>query len=249
MEKEKTYCHNCGTASEQEYCPACGQRTSVHKVTFRETFQDLADQLFTLSAPLPQTLKILVVNPGVLFRDYLSGKRKRYYKPISFFLLTTLLFILIRWLVDFNPVRQTVGTPTDNPLIESDLVGPAADFMFQNINNLLFIMVFTLAILMKVFFFKNYTLAEYIAVSFYLVGFYTLIATLNIFYLKYLNPDFPYLHMLLMSVYFIYAMFTFMTRRKWLVVIKAFLTYYLAYALYLILAFYFSYFVVFLESL
>jgi hypothetical protein len=155
---------------------------------------------------------------------------------------------LIRWLVDFNPIRKTIGAPTDNPIIDSDLVGTAADFMFQNINNLLFILAFTLAILMKVFFYKNYTLAEFVAVSFYLVGFYTLIASLNIFYLKYLNPEFPYLHILLMTVYFIYAMFTFMTRRKWLVVIKAFLAYYFAYALYLILAFYFSYLVVFLKS-
>ncbi|MBT8178575.1 MAG: DUF3667 domain-containing protein, partial [Eudoraea sp.] len=130
-------------------------------MTFRETFQDLADQLFSLSAPLPLTLKMLLVNPGRLFRDYLSGKRKRYYKPISFFLLTTLLFIFIRWLVDFNPLTQTIGNPTDNPLVDEDLLGQAADFMFQNINNLLFILVIILALVMKPFYFKNHTLAEY----------------------------------------------------------------------------------------
>ena len=246
--KKQTYCYNCDQPCDNHYCPSCGQRTAIHKVTIRETFQDLADQLFSLSAPLPLTLKMLLLNPGQLFRDYLSGKRKRYYKPISFFLLTTLLYIFIRWLLDFNPLGQTIGNPTDNPLVEEDLLAEAGDFMFQNINNLLFILVLTLAMVMKPFYFKNHTIAEYLAVSFYLVGFYTLLTTLNIFYIQFLDQSTQYLAMVFMWVYFIYAMVSFFERRKWLVAIKALFVYFLAYALYVVLAFYLSYLIVFFNQ-
>ena len=94
----------------------------MHKVTFKETFQDLADQLFSLSSPLPQTLKMLVINPGALLRDYLYGKRRRYYRPISFFLLTTLFYIIIRWMVGSEGLGQVIGDPEDNPFVDSDFI-------------------------------------------------------------------------------------------------------------------------------
>ena len=86
------YCNNCGEGVAGAFCSNCGQRSSVSKVTIRETLDDLADQIFSLSAPLAVTLKMLFVNPGLLFREFLSGKRKKYYKPISFFLLNDAYF-------------------------------------------------------------------------------------------------------------------------------------------------------------
>jgi len=243
VEPEKyTYCYNCGTPCNKHYCPACGQRSSVYKVTFRETLQDLADQLFSLSAPLPQTLIMLLVNPGLLFRDYLSGKRKRYYKPISFFLLTTLIYLLIRWIVGTEGLGQVIG----DPLIDTNLLDKARDFMVQNINNLLFIFVVLLALAIKAFYSKNYSLAEYLAVSFYLVGFYTLLTTLNLFYIRYIDQSIQYLAMLVMGVYFMYAMVTFLPLRKWLTAIKALLAFIVAYALYVFLAFNLSYLIILL---
>ncbi|NNJ88717.1 MAG: hypothetical protein HKP53_04900, partial [Eudoraea sp.] len=65
-EEVSNTCKNCGNISEGNYCPHCGQRISVHKVTFKETFEDLADALFTLNAPLLNTIKELIITPGVL---------------------------------------------------------------------------------------------------------------------------------------------------------------------------------------
>ena len=248
MAQGEKKCNNCNTVVTSEFCPNCGQRTSINKVSFKETFHDLIDQLFSLSAPLPATLKMLIVNPGLLFREYLSGKRKKYYKPISFFLLATLLYIFVRWLIDFSPFAQTIGNPSSSPVIDEALMEQARDFMFRNINNLLFFFVITLALMLKVFFYRRYMLSEYLAVSFYLAGFYTLLTTVNLFYMKYVNPNIQVIAMMVMWGYFIYAMILFFERRKWLVGIKAFFTYLIAYVLYLFIAFYFSYFIVWINN-
>lgn len=248
MAEGKKTCNNCNAVVTSEFCPDCGQRTSISKVTFKETFHDLIDQLFSLSAPLPTTLKMLIVNPGRLFREYLSGKRKKYYKPISFFLLATLLYIFVRWLIDFSPFAQTIGNPSSSPVIDEALMEQARDFMFRNINNLLFFFVITLALMLKVFFYRRYMLSEYLAVSFYLAGFYTLLTTVNLFYMKYVNPNIQVIAMMVMWGYFVYAMVSFFEKRKWLVGIKSFFLFFIAYILYLFVAFYFSYFVVWINQ-
>ncbi|MBT8208971.1 MAG: DUF3667 domain-containing protein, partial [Eudoraea sp.] len=79
---------------------------AISKVTFGETFRDLVDALFSVNAPLLITLKGLLKNPGKLLRSYLAGQRKRYYKPVAFFVLTTILYILIRTLIGFDPFRN-----------------------------------------------------------------------------------------------------------------------------------------------
>ena len=241
-------CNNCGQKTAGPYCANCGQRSSVHKVTFRETFDDLADQLFSLSAPLSLTIKMLVVNPGQLFREYLSGKRKKYYKPISFFLLTTLIFLFLRWAIDFSSMGQAIGDPNTIPGIDSELLTQARVFMVENINNLLFIFVFALALMLKLFFYKKYMLSEYLAVAFYLAGFYSIIGTINSFYIKYINPNVQYLAMLFMLVYFVYAMVSFFQDRKFVVAIKSVFIYFFSYLLYAFLGFYFSYLIVWLKQ-
>lgn len=247
MAEDAKTCKNCGAVVTSGFCPNCGQRTSIGRVTFKETFHDLIDQLFSVSAPLPITVKMLIVNPGRLFREYLSGHRKKYYKPISFFLLATLIYIFVRWLIDFSPFAQQIGDPTSSPVIEEALLEQARDFMFMNINNLLFFLVITLALMVKIFFYKSYMLSEYLAVSFYLVGFYTLLTTVNLFYMKYVNPDIQYIAILLMWGYFVYAMVSFFEKRKLLVGIKAFFAFFIAYVLYLFLSFYFSYLIVWIN--
>ncbi|NOX46877.1 MAG: DUF3667 domain-containing protein [Chlorobi bacterium] len=46
---------------------------------------------FALEGPFWLTIKLLFVNPGKLFREYIAGKRKAYYKSVAFFFLIAML--------------------------------------------------------------------------------------------------------------------------------------------------------------
>jgi len=130
-----------------------------------------------------------------------------------------------------------------------ELFSQARDYMFQNIKSMAFILVFTLALFMKLFFRRKNSLPEFIAVSFYLNGFYSLLATLNLFFIEYVNSRIQYLAMVVMCAYFIYAMISFFQYKPMLVGVKSFLTYWLAYGAYIAIAFGISYLLVIFDLL
>ena len=248
MDPEPNSCRNCGHPTNTAYCSNCGQRSSVYKVTMRETFVDLADNLFSLSAPIIITLRTLFSNPGKLFREYLGGKRKKYYKPISFFILTTAVYLFLRWVIGFDIKAEINLDEATMEQVDANLLTQARNFMFQNINSLAFFFVLSMSMSLKTFFYKRYMFSEYVAVSFYLNGVYSMLATINIFYIKFINSKVQYLAILAMCAYFIYAMISFFEKPKFLVAIKAFFVYFIAYIIYIFLAFNFSYLIVWIRQ-
>ncbi|WP_372973486.1 DUF3667 domain-containing protein [Muriicola sp.] len=243
MAEEARPCKNCGMLSQGNFCTRCGQRLSVHKVTFRETFEDLSDALISVNAPLLITVRDLVIRPGDLLRNYLEGKRKRYYRPVAFFLLTTFLYIVIRSLIGFDPFRDSTVV-VEGDKVDVSLLTEARNFMLININNFLFVFVLTLALLMKLFFYKRYSMAEFIAVSFYLLGIYTLLVTCNMFVVQYAGNNLQPLGITIMWLYFIYAMISFMKRPAFWVVLKSIIVFLLAFMTYGVTSFGLSYLIV-----
>lgn len=248
MEEASTYCNNCEKHVSGTYCEHCGQRTSISKVSFRETFQDFVDAVFSINAPLFRTTKMLFASPGQLFRDFLGGRRKSYYKPVAFFVLTTILYLIVRSLIGFNPVDSITTVQVQDSSGEHGWT-LAREFMFRNINKMLFIFVFTLALFLKLFFAKKNTLAEFVALSFYLAGVYTLFTIVNMFFIQYLSEQIQVGGMVLMWIYFIYAMISFFQDRKWRVGLKSAVLFYLAIFSYVLLAFFLSYAIVSLTQL
>ncbi len=247
MDRTKAYCYNCEAPADGDYCSSCGQRTSVHKVTFTETFQDFWDFLFSVNAPFFTTVKLLFGNPGKLLRDYLGGKRKRYYRPVAFFLLMTVVYLLIRSLIDFDPFRNSTIEVSDEH--QSQLLTQARNFMLLNIDKLMFIFVFTLGGFMKLFFFRKRTFAEFLAVAFYFSAVYTMFMTLNMFVTKYITDQYQFVGLLVMMCYFCYAMVSFFQKKKLLVFIKAGMVYLFAFIFYTILAFTVSFLFIYLKEL
>ncbi|MGB5942188.1 MAG: DUF3667 domain-containing protein [Leeuwenhoekiella sp.] len=89
------------------FCHQCGQRNKGDELTFKDITQDLTQSLFSVEAPLWLTLSLLFTKPHILFKDYMSGKRKRYYRPVAFFILTTAFYLLVRAVLGFTPEMDT----------------------------------------------------------------------------------------------------------------------------------------------
>lgn len=240
-------CKNCGSSTQGKYCHNCGQRTSINKVTFKETFQDFVDTVFSVNSPLLLTLKLLLTNPGKLFREYLSGKRKTYYKPVPFFILISVVFVLIKALINFDPLQGVVMVGGKE--LDMNLFNNAAIFMAKNANNIIFIFVFTFSVMIKLFFYKKYAFAEFIAVSFYVIGFYTIITTALMFFMKYVNSQLKMLPFMLMAIYVIYALTSFFKTRSFLTIIKAIVAYFFAVIFYIILGYGISLLIVWLKTI
>ncbi|CAL2102164.1 conserved membrane protein of unknown function [Tenacibaculum sp. 190130A14a] len=235
-------CKNCESKIEGNYCNHCGQRTAIDKVSFKETFQDLANAFFSVDAPFYLTFKELFLNPGKLFRAFLEGKRKTYYKPVSFFVLTMIVYLLTRSLINYDPMT-TAGVKVDGHILAK-----AGKYMVKNINNIMFVFVFSLGVFLKAFFYKKYSLAEYTAIAFYLIGVYTIFGTITMFYLKYKGPNYKVVPMILFLMYLIYALISFFQKNKIVVLIKTIFVFLLSFSTYTLLGFFMSLLIVWLRN-
>lgn len=235
-------CKNCNTELISNFCHKCGQRSSVHKVTFKETFTDLANAIFSVNAPLIITAKLLIVNPGELFRNYLDGRRKNYYKPVSFFIVTTLIYVIVRSLINYDPMT-TAGVNVKGEILEK-----AGRYMVKNINNIMFLFVFTLGVFLKLFFYRKNSLAEFVAISFYAVGVYTMFGLVSMFFLKYADPSYKSIPIIAFMFYVIFAFSSYFKSRSFFTIFKTAIVYFLSFSLYSAFGFLLSFLIVWLRT-
>lgn len=88
-------CLNCGDPTTGEYCPTCGQRKVDARVSVRAMFMDLLEDQFIVGHRLPNTLKGLLLHPGLLTAEHLNGRIARYIAPFRLYLASSLLFFLL----------------------------------------------------------------------------------------------------------------------------------------------------------
>lgn len=90
-------CLNCEAPlppAGARFCPACGQETNVKPPTLREFAQQFGGAYLSTEGALWRTLKLLVLRPGELTRQYLAGRRRHYVLPLRLYLTVSLLVLL-----------------------------------------------------------------------------------------------------------------------------------------------------------
>tara|TARA_R110001632_G_scaffold61822_2_gene148933 strand:+ start:5499 stop:6245 length:747 start_codon:yes stop_codon:yes gene_type:complete len=247
MEENNTsiQCKNCGTTIHEKFCAHCGQKTTVQRITIRDTLSDFSDTIFSVDAPLFYTIKMLSLHPGIMLREFLAGKRKRYYKPVAFFVLMTIIYLLVRALIGYDPLLASAIRVTGNP---QDLIVQSQHLMFENITKFLFLFVFWFGLLLKTFFYKRYSTVECWTIGFYLVSFYLIFSTLNMFLVQYVSSDLQFLAIVVIGVYFVFALRSLFQTPKWLITLKAIPVYIISITLYVISAFALSFLIVYLKN-
>jgi hypothetical protein len=240
MSHQKELCKNCDASVDGNYCAACGQRTTIAKITIKETFQEIINMFFSVNAPLMVTLKYAIINPGKLFREFIQGRRKTYYKPVAFFILMTVVYVIVNAILGNDPINDIIKGTTEN--IES-IAFRSGKFMQNNITNFLFLFVFSFGISMKLFFRKRYSLAEYFSVAFYLTGIYTLLISCLMYFLKEIPVEWRPIPFLIMMLYFLYAMTSFFQSKQLVIFLKGIIAYIFAVVLYILFSFGLSMFI------
>ena len=94
-----TICLNCGTEITDKYCPHCGQKKDVEKLTWHSLLHEIFHFFSHIERGFLNTSYQLLIRPGRVIREYLEGKRKKYHKPIGFYLIWVAIFILTRELI------------------------------------------------------------------------------------------------------------------------------------------------------
>jgi len=92
---QEKQCLNCGHTISENYCPHCGQRTDVHRITWGHFAEEAVHTITHGERSILFTTWKLISQPGLTLSEYLSGKRRKYHSPVGFFLIWVTLSVLI----------------------------------------------------------------------------------------------------------------------------------------------------------
>jgi hypothetical protein len=160
------HCRNCETALEpaQKFCGHCGQRTDLApRLTLHEIGHDVLHALLHVDQSIFSLVRELLFRPGHVARDYIDGRRKRYFGPFAFLVITVGLasaMILVFGVDLFKPIG-------DNPV---------AHVLSRHVNLVVLLQLPILAACCWLFFVnEKLTFAEHLVFVAYVSGFRALI--------------------------------------------------------------------------
>lgn len=80
-------CKNCGNSFEGKFCNNCGQKSDTHRFTFKHALHEFVHTFTHVDSGLLYLIKEMFIRPGVVVREYIEGKRKKYFSPMQFLVL------------------------------------------------------------------------------------------------------------------------------------------------------------------
>lgn len=102
-------CANCNGTVDTNFCPTCGQKNGLHRITIGHVVHEgihsitHADKGFLLLA------KELITRPGLVAKEYIAGKRKRYFNPLSFLVISSAVFAYFGTITGFMDRITSAG--------------------------------------------------------------------------------------------------------------------------------------------
>ncbi|WP_162428251.1 DUF3667 domain-containing protein [Pontibacter pudoricolor] len=92
-----TQCPNCGYTFEEayNYCPNCGQENHDLNVPVKHLIAEFFEGTLHFDTKIWQTLKLLILKPGLLTEKFNIGQRASYVPPFRLYVFVSLIFFFV----------------------------------------------------------------------------------------------------------------------------------------------------------
>ena len=114
-------CRTCGEEYQGNYCPRCGQSAKIGRYSFKNALLLFFDVWGMGNRGMFRTLRDLVLRPGYMIRDYISGMQMAYFPPFKLLFLMTAFLLVIQSGVNLkgenyfeSDKEQVVKEPADS---------------------------------------------------------------------------------------------------------------------------------------
>jgi hypothetical protein len=88
-------CNNCGNDFSGNFCNLCGEKVyHEHDRSFSHLIEEVFHFVTHFEGTFILSLKTMLSKPGKISDDFCNGVRKKYFKPLSFFLMLVILYLL-----------------------------------------------------------------------------------------------------------------------------------------------------------
>jgi hypothetical protein len=176
-------CINCENDHNNKFCPECGEKVEVPKITFSSIFAEGFSRITTMDKGLLFNLKNLLLNPKRIVIDYINGKRKSIFNPISFLLICITIYLIGE---SFLQAEKLVDTNTIEKMKSNKIFSigfEAGKFIESYFKYFWILSVLWLSFATKLCF-GRFSFAEHLAINSFIIGQTTLFALIGYLVLK-----------------------------------------------------------------
>ncbi len=106
-------CKNCHTplSENADFCNSCGGKVIRNRLTIRNLFEHFTETFLNYDNQFLQTFIYLLKKPWDVIDTYISGTRKKYISPLSFFAISltlsgVYLFVVQKYFMDYFEMPQ-----------------------------------------------------------------------------------------------------------------------------------------------
>jgi len=125
---EKHHCANCGNEFEGNFCPLCGQKSNVGRITWRSVWQNITNVVALDDKSLPYSIWQLIWRPGYMISDYINGRRQVSHPPASMLFIIAVFYSFLTNLL--APSKADISGTTE--ISSNDFVNSILNWIFNN---------------------------------------------------------------------------------------------------------------------
>jgi len=164
-------CKKCNSELSGNYCCNCGQPAKLKRIDSRYIITEIRNLLY-FEKGFFYTIKELLIRPGKSVREFISESRYRLVKPITFLLLSSLIYTILNIYLDIesNYTEALIG--------ENDAAFELYNLLMKNLGYLNLGVGIIVAFWTKIFFKKyGYNFFEILILLCFLLGIEMLISS------------------------------------------------------------------------
>lgn len=87
MMETQQACKNCGSILTGKFCSNCSQKADIHRFTLKHALHDFFHSFTHIDRGILFLIKELFTRPGYVSKEYIEGKRKKYFNPFQYLFL------------------------------------------------------------------------------------------------------------------------------------------------------------------
>ena len=113
------HCVNCGTEFQSNFCPVCGQKAGVGPISWKSVRQGLMIIWGMDSRSLGFSIVQLLLRPGYLINDYISGKRLVSFPPVKMLLIVAIVMMMANAIIHNSDIEKEIVNKSSTDLFSN----------------------------------------------------------------------------------------------------------------------------------
>ena len=175
-------CISCKNEHDENYCPKCGERKGIRKITITSIFEDALSTITDMDRGFLYNLKTLILKPKKLIFDYIQGKRKGVLNPVSFLIIAITIYLICITVFDTSKHVSEIDLGEKGSVQRQAI--ETGKFIRAHLKYFWILSIVPLALSLKLIF-KKYNYAEYLAISSFVIGQATLVGIVSFLIFKF----------------------------------------------------------------